>query len=133
MQDAPDKETLLLGVARFLDRELRPQIKDPRLAFRVLVAAHLALTAAMESSDEEADVDAELSRLGRLLGHTGPAGSLRAKKATARALEAELVEKIQDPGTGPGELRAIAASLQETLRAKLRVNNPRFDTRPDIE
>ena len=133
MQDAPDKETILLGLARFLEREIRPQLKDPRLAFRALVAAHLAMTAAMESSDEEADVDAELARLSSLLGHGSEEASLRARKAAARALEAELVEKIKDPGTGPEELSRMSASLKETLRARLRVNNPRFDTRSNID
>jgi len=63
MQDAPDRETILLGLAKFLEKEVRPQLKDPRLGFRALVGAHLAFTAAMESMDEDADVDAELETI----------------------------------------------------------------------
>ena len=41
MYEQPDKEALLSAIATFLMNELRPVIRDPRLAFRVLIAANL--------------------------------------------------------------------------------------------
>src|SRR5438105_992694 len=43
MIDRPEKELLLEAIARFLDGEVRPAApadKDPRLAFRLLIATH---------------------------------------------------------------------------------------------
>ncbi|HRG99034.1 MAG TPA: DUF6285 domain-containing protein [Polyangiaceae bacterium] len=134
MQDAPDRETILLGLAKFLEREIRPLVKDPRASFRVLVGAHLAFTAAMESMDEDADVAAELERLRALTGDSVPAPeSLRDKKRRVAALEGRLCEAIRDPKTSAAELDTMRPALRASLLAKLRVNNPRFDTRADIE
>lgn len=134
MQDAPDRETILLGLAKFLEREIRPLVKEPRASFRVLVGAHLAFTAAMESMDEDADVAAELERLRALTGDSVPAPeSLRDKKRRVAALEGRLCEAIRDPKTPAAELDAMRPALRASLLAKLRVNNPRFDTRADIE
>lgn len=134
MQDAPDRETILLGLAKFLEREIRPLVKEPRASFRVLVGAHLAFTAAMESMDEDADVAAELERLRALTGDSVPAPeSLRDKKRRVAALEGRLCEAIRDPKTSAAELDSMRPALRASLLAKLRVNNPRFDTRADIE
>ena len=134
MQDAPDRETILLGLAKFLEREVRPLVKDPRASFRVLVGAHLAFTAAMESMDEDADVAAELERLRALTGDGGPApDSLRATKRRVAAREGRLCEALRDPKTSAAELDAMRPALRASLLAKLRVNSPRFDTRADIE
>lgn len=134
MQDAPDRETILLGLAKFLEREIRPLVKDPRASFRVLVGAHLAFTAAMESMDEDADVAAELERLRALTGDSVPAPeSLRDKKRRVAALEGRLCEAIRDPKTSAAELDSMRPALRASLLAKLRVNDPRFDTRADIE
>ena len=42
MQNRPSKTDLLEAVARFLERDVKPAIKDPSLSFRVLIAANLA-------------------------------------------------------------------------------------------
>jgi len=134
MQDAPDKEAILLGLAKFLDREVRPLVKEPRAAFRLLVGAHLAFTAAMESSDEEADVNAELTRLRALTRDETPLpGSLVEKKRRVLVLEERLAEIIRSRETGGGELTTIREELKKSLLAKLRVNSPRFDTRATID
>ena len=67
MSDRPDKEILLQAVARFLEREVKGAITDPRLAFRVLIAANLTSIVAAESRGEEAQQQAELHRLRALL------------------------------------------------------------------
>ena len=41
MQDRPDLPALLAAVARFLQKDVQPQIADKGLGFRVLIAAHL--------------------------------------------------------------------------------------------
>ena len=134
MQDAPDRETILLGLAKFLEREVRPLVKDPRTSFRVLVGAHLAFTAAMESMDEDADVRAELERLRALTFDTTPVPeTLRDQKRRVALLEERLVERIREPSTAAGDLTAMKSALRASLLAKLRVNSPRFDVRDDID
>ena len=134
MQDAPDKEAILIGLAKFLDREVRPLVKDPRAAFRVLVGAHLAFTTAMESTDEDSDVAAELDRLRALTSDSSPKPeSLPEKKRRILVLEERLVERIRDPETTEASLGEIREELKKTLRAKLRVNSPRFDTRAEAD
>lgn len=134
MQDAPDRETILLGLAKFLEKEVRPQLKDPRLGFRALVGAHLAFTAAMESMDEDSDVDAELVSLRELVRDLSPVPTtLREKKRAIVQLEARLADLVRDRSTSPAELETIRVALKATLLRKLRVNAPRFDTRADLE
>ncbi len=134
MQDAPDRETILLGLARFLEREVRPLVKDPSASFRVLVGAHLAFTAAMESMDEDADVRAELERLRALTADTTPLpDGLAERKRRVAVLEERVCARIRDPETPPAELVAMQASLRASLMAKLRVNSPRFDLRGEID
>lgn len=133
MQDAPEREAILLGLAKFLDREVRPLVKDPRAAFRILVGAHLAFTAAMESTDEEADVNAELARLRALTSDTSPVpATIVEKKRRVVLLEERLGERIRSRDTDPAALVAIRDELKKTLVAKLRVNSPRFDTGADV-
>ncbi len=134
MQDAPDKEAILLALAKFLDREVRPLVTEPRASFRVLVGAHLAFTAAMESIDEDSDVDKELDRLRRVTGDTSPKpDSLPERKRRIVILEERLAARIREPSTTEAELLQIREELKKTLAAKLRVNSPRFDTRPDAD
>lgn len=134
MQDAPDKEAILLALAKFLDREVRPLVKEPRAAFRVLVGAHLAFTAAMESMDEDADLDAELERLRGLTKDTSPKPDSRPeRKRRVVLLEERLAARIREPKTSREELAIIREALKETLLAKLRVNSPRFDTRAHLD
>jgi hypothetical protein len=130
MQDAPDREAILFGLAKFLDREVRPLVKgDARASFRVLVGAYLAFTCAMESADEEPDVDEELARLRELTLDTSPLPtSLREKKAKVLALEERLVSIIDDPQTSRDALDHMRPHLRKSLVAKLRVASPRFDT-----
>lgn len=134
MQDAPDREAILFGLAKFLDREVRPLVKgDARASFRVLVGAYLAFTCAMESADEESDVDEELARLRELTLDTSPLPtSLREKKAKVLALEERLVSIIDDPETSRDALDRMRPHLRKSLVAKLRVASPRFDTSQEL-
>jgi hypothetical protein len=125
MQDPPEKEVLLFAIARFLEQDIRPLVKDPRLNFRVLIATHLAATVANECRTGAADEAAGLARLRAIYPDAGD--------APYRVLEARLAHDIRDDGLDPAKLDAAKAHVKETLRAKLAVNSPRFDTSPNVE
>ena len=123
MQDPPDKEVLLFAIARFLEEEVRPVVKDPRLNFRVLIATHLAATVANECRTGAHDETEALARLRALYGVDAP----------YRELEARLAKDIRE-GTFDGAKRELVEEhVKKTLLAKLAVNSPRFDTQQEIE
>jgi hypothetical protein len=123
VQDPPEKEALLGAIARFLAEDIRPVVSDPRLNFRVLVAAHLAMTVANECRGGAAEEDAERARLRAFY----PGGD-----APLAELNARLAADVRE-----GKIAADDARLREhvkkTLLAKLAINSPRFDTSPEIE
>ena len=138
MQNRPDKSALLAAVARFLEREVKPAIKDPSLSFRVLIAANLAAMVAGELEVEDPAGDAELDRLAELLpAEAGDLSRARASREERRRalgrLNRELCAQIR-AGRFDGERRKEAwdhAVL--TLKGELFTSNPRFDTSADIE
>jgi hypothetical protein len=146
VQDSPNKETLLLAIARFLGQEVRPLVADPRVNFRLLVASSLAAIAAMEIDAEDAQDEAELARLRALFPvgghprHPGPVGAggeePRTRTERHRAIRegsAHIAEEVRS-GRATGErLAAIRAHVKETLAEKLRVNNPRFSLEKEID
>jgi hypothetical protein len=129
MQDPPDKATLLDAVAQFLALELKGAVADPRLAFRVLIAAHLTASVAAELRGDEAQDAAELARLRALLPDFAPQQNDPAR-AQIIAMNRELTLRFRD-----GRLPSSQAfdHLQKTLAEKLAVVSPRFDLRPEIE
>src|SRR6186997_2521329 len=89
MQDLPDKISLLEAVARFLgDERLKKEIRDPALAFRVKIAAHVIESVAREEAAEDRHDAAELQRLEELFEL--PRSSSEISKNTRRARIAEL-------------------------------------------
>jgi Domain of unknown function (DUF6285) len=124
MQDPPEKEALLFAIARFLEEDVRPLVKDPRVNFRILIATHLAATVASECRTGAADEAAALARL-RAIYTDSP-------EASFRALEARLAADIRAAKIA-GRDAAVVAHVKATLLAKLAVNSPRFDTRTEIE
>ncbi len=138
MQNRPDKSALLEAVARFLDKEVRPAIKDPSLSFRVLIAASLTGMVSAELQVEDAAGDAELERLVALLPDAGvDLAKARASREDRRQalgkLNRELCARIR-AGAFDGEARKAALDhTLLTLRGELFTSNPRFDTSPDIE
>ena len=125
MQDLPDKQTLLAGVARFLEGEVRPAVTDRGLAFRIRIAAHLLGVVAREVTHEEAHDRAELDALCALLGREGsvPSGAGDRSDAIREAREA-LSGAIRAGEVSDGD---AVAGLLELLATKLSVSNPRFD------
>lgn len=139
MQNQPDTSELLAAVARFLDKELRPHLKEsnPGLAFRALIASNLCQLSSAELGFEEAQDQVELESLfGLYPNHEEPPATPNAKrsqrKTSLAALNARLAREIRD-GLAEGNRReAIHHHLVETLRTRLMTINPRFDSASDI-
>jgi len=123
MQDPPEKEMLLAAVARFLAEEIRPVVTDARLNFRVLVAAHLAMTVANECRTGSADQAAELVRLRAFYPGTD---------APLAEMNTRLAKDVREGEVCIDDER-LRDHVKKTLLAKLTVNSPRFDTSPEIE
>lgn len=133
MQNRPDRIALLLAVARFLEKEVRPALAhDPGLAFRALVAANIAGIAAGETAFEDALLDGELSRLRALLPDVtvddASLGRAAGKREAILRLNRELARRIRDRSLDREARRGLLAHLQTTLKDELAITNPRFDT-----
>jgi hypothetical protein len=130
MQERPEPRAVLEALARFLLEELQPTVTDRRLAFRVLIAAHLAATLAAELGARPRHAAEELSRLRALLPEVAvPESDAR---GALRVLNAALLERLAR-GDGPADDAALRAHLRTTLADALGVLSPRFDLSPDIE
>jgi len=130
MQERPAPRAVLEALARFLLEELQPTVTDKRLAFRVLIAAHLASTLAAELEVRRPHAEAELLRLRALLPGVGV--SAADTEGALRALNAALAERLQRGGALPDDA-ALRAHLRKTLVDTLSALSPRFDTSLDIE
>lgn len=94
--DRPAPAELVEAVREFLEQEVSPELDDPRLRFRMLVAMNALGIAARELSTEE----------------TGP----------TEAERRELAQKIRGGEVPDGTL----ALLKEQVAAKLRIASPRY-------
>jgi hypothetical protein len=94
--DRPAPAELLEAVREFLEQEITPELEDPRLRFRMLVAMNALGIAARELTTEEA----------------GPT------EAERRALAQQIRAGEVPDGT--------LAVLKEQVAAKLRVASPRY-------
>jgi hypothetical protein len=137
VQERPNKLVLLTAISQFLMEEVRPALDSPRLAFRALIAAHLASVVASELNSDAEVVARDLGRLRELFPDTPAAGeSLESQRALVADLNVRLATRLREErGGAPAaeELARIAAVLRESLREKLAIENPRFDTSLDVE
>lgn len=129
MQERPAPRAVLEALARFLLEELQPALTDKRLAFRVLIAAHLASTVAAELDERSRHAEEELLRLSALLPDVPVSSDVR---VALRDLNAALLDRLVQ-GKPPEDDVALRAHLRMTLADALRVFSPRFDTSFDIE
>jgi hypothetical protein len=129
MQERPEPRAVLEALARFLLEELQPVVTDKRLAFRVLIAAHLASTMAAELEVRPLHAQAELLRLTALLPDVPVSSDAR---VALRDLNAALVDRLAQGGPLRDDA-GVRAHLRSTLADALAVFSPRFDTSPDIE
>lgn len=135
MHDPPDKSLLLVALARFLTEEVRPAISDPRLSFRVLIAAHLAMVVNAENQTEEAHAVAELGRLSRIFPAVDVTAATtgEARRALLVSLHRRLAAEIRSSSLDEARASKITDHVRATLLATLSVNSPRFDTSAEIE
>ncbi len=117
MSDRPSASELADAVREFLEAEVLPAAGDPRLRFRVLVAAN-----ALSILKRELELGDELIReeiaLLRPLSGAPLSGTLREQ---ARALSAELSRRIRRGDVPRGTLEALGRIAE----LKLRVASPR--------
>jgi hypothetical protein len=129
-----ERETLLFGIAQFLDEEVRPQIKDPRANFRVLIAAHLARSIGGELVVEEERTRAAIARLEGLVGEPAATPKARADEvARLRALTQKVADDVKSGAAKGDRLEAIKKHVMQSLEDELRITSPRFSTAREIE
>lgn len=122
MQDRPDINELLAGVARFLKEQAAPALENP-LRFHALVAANLLAICQRELAGEPAALKRELAGLRALLGREAGEAQDPAKETTA--LNRELGELIRQGAADRGEFRQrVLAHLAATLDDALAIANP---------
>lgn len=128
----PDGSALLQAVAAFLETDVRGAVSDPRLSFRVLIAAHLCRTVAAELKVSDAAERAELERLLALTSGTSTGTETQAQR---REKISELQRSVitQLPTFDDSTKKRLLEHLQATLKAELAVTNPRFDLSMEIE
>jgi hypothetical protein len=123
MQDRPHAAELAEAVREFIETEVLPVIDDPRLRFRVLVAANGLGILERELTLGPALVRHQVESLARLLGREGPIpDDLAALRDRARDLDGELARRIRAGDVPEGAL----AHLLATVADKLRIASPRY-------
>ena len=127
MQDRPTVAELLDAVRAFLEEEAMPAL-DRRRSFLARVAANVLAIVGRELAGEETDLAAEWARLAPLVGRDPrPPEGLVALRAVVREGTAALAERIRRGEVDAEPLAgAVRAHVRETVRAKLRVANPRY-------
>jgi hypothetical protein len=131
MHDSPRPDDLLAGVSRFLADQIGPTIEDRALAFRLKVALFLLATIRRELQLGDGHAHQEWSRFAELLGYDHPLPTDPHERRLAfTQLNADLTEHIR---AGDVDEQALRALMMASLRDKLAVVQPRFDTRMDSE
>lgn len=122
MQDRPDQSELLDAIRGFLETEMLPQVHEHRLRFRTLVAINLLKMLGRESELEAGLRRAEWQRLDTLLGAKPAPAADADLPAALRERQHELARLIA-AGAAPEATREL---LEQTVRDKLQVSNPRY-------
>jgi hypothetical protein len=128
VQDAPGKAELTDAVSHFLQHEVAPTIGDPRLRFRVLIAANLMSIVTRELLAGDAPLLREWQALAALLDRSE---STPQNEATLRTVnESMLRELCARIRRGDADDGSWAAAVQryahDSVFAKLAIANPRF-------
>lgn len=123
MQDRPNAAELAEAVREFIETEVLPEIDDPRLRFRTLVAANGLGILEREIVLGAQLVRREVSSLARLLGRADPLpdDALDLRRLVGD-LNRDLVLRIRAGDIPEGTL----AHLVSTVADKLRVASPRY-------
>lgn len=128
MQDRPTAAELTDAVSHFLQAEVAPTLGDPRLRFRVLIAANLMAIVTRELSAGDAPLREEWARLAALLDSPGPQPLAAADLQTAiDRMGRELCARIRRGDADDGApFDAALAYAEAAVIARLRIANPRF-------
>jgi hypothetical protein len=120
VQDRPDAPELATAVAQFLVEQVRPAV--PReLRFQVLIAANACAILSREAAAGDRPAEEELARLRQLMGQETadvPAG----RRQLAAAIRA---------GEFDDRWKEAVETLRQSVRAKLEVAHPGYDTVAD--
>ncbi|MEW5988188.1 MAG: DUF6285 domain-containing protein [Chloroflexota bacterium] len=131
MQDRPTANELLEAVVQFLEQEVPPAVREPRLRFGLLVATNVLKIVGREVAAGEGPLVGEWQRLHQLLGQPSPSprldgGELR---LAIERLNQELCQRIRAGEADEGEwAAAVFAHTWATVVDKLRVTNPHYLT-----
>lgn len=127
MQDRPTAKELVEAVGQFLNLEIAPTLRDPRLKFRTLVAANVLNVVARELELGDAQVWAEYERLKSLITlpllPTGEGGHWKQVERMTRELSRRIRAGEADEGAFHD---AVFAHVEQTVIEKLQVANPRY-------
>lgn len=128
MQDRPTAQELTEAVAQFLSEELAPTVTDPRLRFRVLIAANLMQIVTRELSAGDGPLRDEQARLLALLDRdASELPSTDDLRQSIDALGRELCARIRAGEADEGSWHTLVAAYAEiSLVEKLRIANPKF-------
>ena len=128
MQDRPSARELILAVRDHLKRHLIPEIEEPALRFRTLVAANVLDIVAREMAMAEAQLPQEWQWLARLLDVSGemPQDGRR-QAAEIEGMKARLCRLIEEGAfDDPSRWESLLDHCQQSVREKLVIANPRF-------
>lgn len=125
MSDDPkDREAAVEAVRVRLEEATK---NDPRVRFRIMVAAHVLLIVDRQIGKGEAGVDAEWARLRELVkDHPGAPELVSSLKTAVDACDASVEEKLREaPGEDEAAMRkAILTFIKAALLEKLQVGMP---------
>ena len=123
MQDRPSAAELAQAVREFIEIEVLPGIDDPRLRFRMLVAANGLGILEREIETGAPLLRREVESLARLLDHADPLPEdIDEVRRLAGDLNRELALRIRTGDAPEGTLAHCVATVAD----KLRVASPRY-------
>jgi hypothetical protein len=115
-------QDILKALAAFLSERVRPEVKDPKLSFQLLIAESLLAAVQLEGSSAAAEARAaELARLQKLTVSTS---EFSKDETEIERLAAMLIAEV--PAASEARLTDLRTHVATTLRADIEANNPRF-------
>jgi hypothetical protein len=126
MQDRPSAEELVRAVKEHLEREVIPALKDPKLRYQTLVAAHVLSVVEREMEHGERALRDELASLRTLQGGPEPP-----RVCSLAELEAEVLQRTRALCASirvcsVEDAAGVSAHVRRVVLAKLAIANPAY-------